>query len=150
MTGDGPLFRYAERKRKPRKGYVERVEPPLEWKLQQTIVRDILDKFLKPSWRFTHPANGELRDKATAGKLKGMGVRAGVPDLCFWSPTGLGHFLELKRHRTEELEGPQLDFQQWCKEHGIPHRVAWDVDGALAAFAEWDCLRYPIGGGRRD
>lgn len=41
------------------------------------------DRIPDLAWLF-HPANGEKRDKATAGKLKSMGVRAGVPDV--WLP----------------------------------------------------------------
>jgi hypothetical protein len=35
------------------------------------------------AWLF-HPANGEKRDKATAARLRMMGVKRGVPDL--WLP----------------------------------------------------------------
>jgi len=45
---------------------------------------------------FAHCPNGERRDAATGGRLKAMGVRAGVPDLLIW-PNGGNHFgVELK------------------------------------------------------
>ena len=46
-----------------------------------------------------HVANGGYRHKATAGKLKALGVRAGVPDLLLLVPRGKYHgmALELKR-----------------------------------------------------
>jgi hypothetical protein len=49
-----------------------------------------------------HVPNGGLRDKATAGKLKAMGTRAGVPDLILpIARRGFnGLFLELKVGRN--------------------------------------------------
>jgi hypothetical protein len=78
-------------------------------------------------WAF-HPANGEYRHPATAGRLKAMGVRPGVPDvlLPFHAYdagvdrlyTGLA--IELKRsdhsnHATPEQEEwlSWLDSQDW-------------------------------------
>lgn len=45
-----------------------------------------------------HIPNGELRDKATAGRLRAAGVNAGIPDLLLPVPRGQWHgmFLELK------------------------------------------------------
>lgn len=47
---------------------------------------------------FFHIPNGGMRSKATAGKLKAEGVRAGVPDYLLAVPRGpyAGLFLELK------------------------------------------------------
>lgn len=46
-----------------------------------------------------HVPNGGARDKVVAAKLKGEGVRAGVPDYMLPVPRGVYHgmFLELKR-----------------------------------------------------
>ena len=138
--GDGPLFTWKDKKR-PRPYRAPRLPKPKEASLQQAIVRGILDPYLKPSWRFTHIPNGELRDKATAGKLKGMGVRRGWPDLILLAPTGIAHFLELKRSAGEVLSDDQLAFQRHCLTLGIPHRIAWNVDQAWDAFIDWNCLR---------
>lgn len=48
---------------------------------------------------YAHVPNGELRAKATAGRLKGMGVRPGVPDLLVWAGNGVHFGLELKAGR---------------------------------------------------
>jgi len=52
--------------------------------------------------------NGGHRNKATAGKLKAEGVKAGVPDLCLPVPCGKYHglFIELKAKggRPTELQ----------------------------------------------
>src|SRR4051812_13425406 len=45
---------------------------------------------------FCHPYNAGFRTKAEAGIGRSLGVRAGVPDLLVWLPSG-GHFqIELK------------------------------------------------------
>jgi hypothetical protein len=45
---------------------------------------------------FCHVGNGEWRHKATGGRLKAMGLRAGVPDLLVWADGGRGFGVELK------------------------------------------------------
>jgi hypothetical protein len=45
---------------------------------------------------FCHVGNGEWRHKATGGRLKAMGVRAGVPDLLIWADGGHCFGVELK------------------------------------------------------
>ncbi|WP_419797265.1 MAG: VRR-NUC domain-containing protein [Terasakiella sp.] len=43
-----------------------------------------------------HVPNGGKRTKAEAGIFKAMGVRSGVPDLCFINPDGKAFFIEMK------------------------------------------------------
>lgn len=79
------------------------------------------------AWLF-HPANGEKRDKATAGRLRAMGVRKGVPDL--WLPvarydpvanvTKNGMVIELKFGRNRETP----EQTAWL---GFLARQGWDV-----------------------
>jgi VRR-NUC domain-containing protein len=45
---------------------------------------------------FCHVGNSEWRHKATGGRLKAMGLRAGVPDLLVWADGGRGFGVELK------------------------------------------------------
>lgn len=54
--------------------------------------------------------NGGMRTKATAGKLRGEGVRAGVPDLMLAEPGANGEhglFIELKRLRGGSVSDAQ-------------------------------------------
>lgn len=60
-----------------------------------------------PWW---HTPNGEKRDARTAGKLKGMGVLAGVPDFSFVMPNGQAAFIELK-NADEGLSDSQIEFR---------------------------------------
>lgn len=57
-----------------------------------------------------HCPNGEKRDKITAAKLKGMGVRAGVPDLIFIFPKGVTLWVELKL-KDKDLNTKQEEFK---------------------------------------
>jgi hypothetical protein len=79
------------------------------------------------AWLF-HPANGEKRDKATAGRLKAMGVKRGVPDL--WLPVArfdplegkvkTGLVIELKFGRNKET----AEQRAWL---GFLSRQGWEV-----------------------
>ena len=121
-----------------------RAPSPLEWQVQASVA-DTMDRWLKPSWRFTHIASGELRDKGTAAKLKRMGVRAGWPDFVLLGPPGL-HCLEMKR-KGEDLSADQELFEAFCKTVGTPYRWADTLDGALAILKEWGCLRVNVSTG---
>lgn len=85
-----------------------------------------------------HPANGEYRHPATAGKLKAMGVRPGVPDVLFplrcdsW--TGLA--IELKRSDGKnKATGRQ---QEWL--HRL-HMEGWRTAICYGANEAIDVLR---------
>lgn len=53
------------------------------------------------AWDYAfHPANGGHRHKATAGKLKSQGVRAGVPDIFLDLPRGAYHGLRIELKAT--------------------------------------------------
>lgn len=59
-----------------------------------------------------HIPNGGARSKATAGRLKAEGVRAGVPDLCLPVPRGRFHglYIELKRQHGGQTSPAQRDW----------------------------------------
>jgi hypothetical protein len=67
-----------------------------EEQLQRSVV-DLLQIYENRGLlAFCHVGNGEWRHKATGGRLKAMGVRAGVPDLLVWADGGRGFGVELK------------------------------------------------------
>ena len=51
-------------------------------------VASFLTVALKPPYMWWHTPNGEKRDKATAGLLKAMGTKAGLPDFFAMRPPG--------------------------------------------------------------
>jgi VRR-NUC domain len=67
-----------------------------EEQLQRSVV-DLLRLYeARGSLTFTHCPNGGYRTPAEAGMFRSLGVRAGIPDLLVWLPSG-GHFqIELK------------------------------------------------------
>lgn len=83
--------------------------------------------------------NGGARHKATAGRLKAEGVRAGVPDVCLPVPRGgFGAlYIELKAprepgstKRAGRLSQAQADFGAALLRAGNDWRVAYGWDEA--------------------
>jgi VRR-NUC domain-containing protein len=109
-------------------------------------VADVLRRFARPDWRWSHFPSGELRDIKTASKLRGMGLARGWPDFVLIDPSGRLHALELKR-QGETLSDDQEAFEVWCIGHGVPHAIARTSDEALAVLSRWEALRIKIGGG---
>ena len=139
-----PLLQIARgRRARARKPAASR---PLELSLHLSIA-DLLRRFARPDWRWSHFPAGELRDVRTAAKLKAMGVQRGWPDFLLLDPTGRLHALELKRE-GETLSEDQEVFQEWAIARGVPHSVARSVDEALAVLDAWGVLRVKIGGAR--
>lgn len=111
-----------------------------EHDLQASIIAEVnLRANQDPIWAllFAIP-NGGHRSKATAGKLKAEGVRAGVPDL--FLPVARhgyhGLFIELKvgRNQPTELQRVWLDrliAQGYCC------RVVWDNPHKVISIIEW-------------
>lgn len=81
-----------------------------------------------PRWAciFAIP-NGGARDKATAGKLKAEGVRAGIPDLFCAVPSGqfAGLFIELKV-TGGRVRQSQQEWIQRLRRRGYCCKVIWD------------------------
>jgi hypothetical protein len=138
-----PLLMLAQgRRARPRKANAPR---PLELQLHMAVA-DVLRRFARPDWRWSHFPAGEHRDVRTAAKLKAMGVQRGWPDFVLFDPSGRLHALELKRQGgrlTDEQEG----FQTWCIVRGVPHSVSRSVDEALAVLDAWEALCIRIQGG---
>ena len=78
-----------------------------------------------------HIPNGELRHKATAGRVKAMGAKAGAPDLMFVL-NGRVLFLELKRGRGGKLSAAQKVVHADIAAAGGEVIVAHGIDEALA------------------
>jgi hypothetical protein len=96
--------------------------------------------FLRRAWPaelvFFHTPNGEQRDARTAGKLKGMGVLAGVPDFTFILPNGQAAFLELKA-RGGTLSEAQIAFRDRVVACGCGYATARSLDEVEQHLARW-------------
>lgn len=86
-----------------------------------------------------HIPNGGLRHKAVAGRLKAMGAKAGVPDLCLPVPRHghYGLYIELKRPASSGSRAGTTTSQQrsWIdelREQGYAVKVAFGWEEAAA------------------
>lgn len=84
-----------------------------------------------------HPANGELRNKVTASKLKAMGVKAGVPDIiiinrCYDLSIGVtsGLAIELKVGKNRIKES-QSEWMSKFKKNSWKTLVTYSIDEAI-------------------
>ena len=83
-----------------------------------------------------HPANGGLRSKAEAAKLKWMGVTPGVPDLVILDEFGMSYLIEVKPP-DGNLSDDQRMFHAKCKRLQIPHAVARSINDARDLLKRW-------------
>jgi hypothetical protein len=119
-------------------GRVRGPPTPLEFTLH-CMVADTLRRWLAEGWCFTHIPNGELRSKATAGRLKRMGLIPGWPDFILLSDDGDPYFLELKR-KGFSLSDSQASFAEWCSDRGVPYALCDDFDLALKQLQAWGAV----------
>lgn len=85
---------------------------------------------------FFHVPNGELRDARTAGKLKAMGVLAGVPDFTILLPQGRAGFIELKTARGA-LSDAQIDLRAKLVALNCGYQTCRSVDEVAETITRW-------------
>lgn len=103
----------------------------IRWRLRKGVI-------------FWHTPNGGARSKASAGKLKAMGVRPGVFDLMFIIPVS-GEppaicFLELKAGRNK-MSTEQNIFAAELDKLGIPWAVSYSIDHAIQVLEAWQAIK---------
>lgn len=86
-----------------------------------------------------HIPNGGARSRATAGRLKAEGVKAGVPDLCLPVPRGTAHglYIELKRRRGGKVSPAQREWLERLSARGYDTAVCYgweDAAGRIMAY----------------
>jgi hypothetical protein len=124
---------------RPRKATAPR---PKEIALHMAVA-DVLRRYARADWRWSHFPAGEHRDVRTGAKLRAMGVQRGWPDFVLVDPFARFHALELKRE-GEGLTDEQRDFKDWCIAHGAPHFVVQTTDEAMAVLSLWGVLRFKL------
>ncbi|HEX5262227.1 MAG TPA: VRR-NUC domain-containing protein, partial [Phenylobacterium sp.] len=96
--------------------------------------------FLNRAWPeglpWTHFPAGEVRDKATAGKLKGMGLKPGWPDFIFVLPNAQFAALELKAPGGT-LSDPQKEVRDRLLACGCGYATARTPEEVEAVLARW-------------
>lgn len=138
MTQQLHLFHKTPRRRAPRK-------PPQALERRTHIaVADTLRRFVQPGWElWTHFPAGEHRNKVTGALLARMGMKRGWSDFVLVSPTGVHHWLELKRGKTP-LSEAQEAFRDACRARGVPWAVARSYDEAVDVLTRWGALRLRV------
>lgn len=94
----------------------------------------------RPGVTFFAVPNGGGRSPVEASIMKGLGVRAGVPDL-FIVAQGRPFALELKRDKGGRTSELQIGMMREFEAAGITCAVAAGVDQAVAQLVAWGVLR---------
>ena len=97
----------------------------------QCAAADFLAWALPDNILYTHIPMGGKRDKATAGKLKAMGVNPGWPDFEILCPNGLTIRIEMKTDKGV-LSKPQKAFHKRAKALGHPVHIARSIEEVAA------------------
>ena len=98
-----------------------------------------------------HCPNGGSRNKAEAVKLKQMGVKAGIPDLCLPVPMGMynGLYIEMK-YDTGRLEDSQKKMLKALAAAGHYCTVCYGAEEAIRVLQEYINLKKIDAGKRED
>lgn len=104
---------------------MERLEEYIQFQLAQWLREN--------NYTFFHVPNGGYRRKAEAGRLKAIGVRAGVHDLIILLPGAVTLFVELKTDKGA-LSPKQKKFHEEIAKLGFENQLirAANPEGALA------------------
>lgn len=89
---------------------------------------------------YFHVPNGESRSKRTGARLKAMGVRPGVADLCIIVPGRPAAFLELKAPKGR-LSAEQRVFRAEVEAAGCHYGVAASPEEAIAGLRRIGAIR---------
>jgi hypothetical protein len=139
MSALPPLLAIAEgRRARPRKPANCEPRPRdrnAEARIQAAIVEWI--RTVAPSLIVFHPANGGLRSKTEAARLKWIGGLAGVPDLVVMGLDGQSWLLEVKGPGGA-LSIEQEQFRDRCTALRIPFSIVRSIDDARLAFSVWN------------
>ena len=126
---------------------------PSEHDEQASLFREaMLRSRLDPRWGLLLAIpNGGMRSKATAGKLKAEGVRAGVPDLFLPVPCGLAHglWIELKRSKGGRVSPEQEGWARALIEQGYIVSVCYGADEAIHVMRDYLGKRVAGSAGRK-
>ena len=105
--------------------------PPAKEFATHCLLADLLLRWCKSQWRYTHMPLGEKRTPATAGRLKRMGVTRGWPDFMFIGPSGV-YWLELKRRG-----GDLSDEQEQLRDHLVACGHRYLCTSSLREAVDW-------------
>jgi hypothetical protein len=85
----------------------------------------------------TFPAGWDKMSPAMSGMLKGCGLKAGMPDILVFHPSGRCLGIELKTGRNTQT-ATQKETAAQLLATGVPVIVARSVEDVLAVLERWD------------
>lgn len=107
-----------------------------EQDLQVAVMQYI--RVVAPEAEAIHIPNGGYRRKHEAAILKGMGVKAGVPDILVMWASGNAAFIELKSPtRRNDVSAAQDRFLERLSLLGIPNAVCCSLDDVAKNLKAW-------------
>ena len=109
-----------------------------EQQIQRAVFEHLAIRAASTVFAF-HPANGGWRSRVEAAILKGMGVKAGVPDIVAVK-NGHCYALELKAP-DGRLTPAQCEVHAALVAAGATVAVAYGLDDALARLEAWGLVR---------
>src|SRR5262245_41656714 len=109
-----------------------------EQEIQRAIFEHLAARGVSGTFSF-HVPNGGWRSRVEAAILKGMGVRAGVPDVILIRDAEM-YALELKA-AGGRLSPAQRECQERMRAAGCKVATAVGLDQALAQLEAWGLLR---------
>lgn len=107
----------------------------LERKMQSAVVKFIGEHY-QDGFVF-HIPNGGKRGKIEAAIFKGMGVVAGVPDLCVVRPFGSVSWIEMKAGPSEKPSPSQIAVHGRLKQLGHQVEVVYDLSQMELILRRW-------------
>lgn len=105
-----------------------------EARIQASVVAWV--RTVAPDLLIFHPANGGLRTKSEAARLKWIGTLAGIPDLVVLGRDGQGWLMEVKAPGGY-LSADQRAIRDRCAAMRIPFAVVRSMEDARKAFQVW-------------
>jgi hypothetical protein len=112
-----------------------------EERLHRTVAHFLRIALKDEECLWWHCPSGEKRGKAAAGKLKAMGTRPGVPDICLILPDGKAGFIELKA-KDGSLSPEQRRFRDQATAQGARWALCRSVDEVDCILGEWGVRRH--------
>ena len=117
---------------------VRRLPPALERRTHIAIA-DLLRHTARAGWWWSHIPSGEYRTEATGALLRRMGLQRGMADFLLISPTGVHHWLELKRGNAPLTEDQEA-FAAALRRCGVPYYVARNYESAMRQLNLWGAI----------
>ena len=113
--------------------------PPAPERKTHIALANMLRVSAKPYWFWSHIPSGEYRTERTGALLFRMGLKPGMCDFLLISPTGVHHWLELKRGNAP-LSDAQSSFATMLRERGVQCYIARGFRDAETKLREWGAI----------